>query len=168
MPWHALLLEQELLLVDELDMFGPEPLSPILTDCLDDEASYRLLESAGASFSERLRSGQLLPTVTQEQVRRHFVFHEPPSDWRQARDPNSWSDAFLVSFAMIGKLAALAWNNGHALGESLDDSAPEIVVQIAAASLGWGRMDTQALATIAEPHRFAIESILSTAWPTSS
>lgn len=167
-PWHALLLEQELLLADEMDLYGPEPLAPILTDCLDDEASYRLLESVGASISERLRNGQLLPTVTQEQVRNHFVFHEPPSDWRQARDPNSWSDAFLVSFAMVGKLAALAWNNGHALGESFDDSAPEIVVQMAAASLGWGRIDAQTLATIAEPHRSAIESILSTAWPTAS
>lgn len=167
-PWHALLLEQELLLVDELEVFGPEPLNRILTDCLDDEASYRLLELAGASVSEHLQNGQLLPTVTREQVRDHFIFYEPPSDWRQARDPNLWSDAFLVSFAMIGKLAALAWDNGHALGESLDDSAPEIVVQVAAASLGWGRVDAQALAAVAEPHRLAIESILSTTWPTST
>jgi hypothetical protein len=167
-PWHALLLEQKLLLVDDLDVFGPEPLNPILTECLDDNASYRLLELAGASASEHLQNGQRLPTVTQEQVRDHFVFYEPPSDWRQVRDPNLWSDAFLVSFAMIGKLVALAWNNGHALGESLDESAPDIVVKMAAASLGWGKIDAQALAAVAEPYRFAIESILSPTWPTSN
>ncbi len=164
-PWHALFLEQDLLVVDELDLFGPEPLSCLLTDCLNDEVSYRLLELAGASISESLLAKQPLPMVTQEQVGQHFVFREPPSDWRPARDPNLWSDAFLVSFALIGKLAAVAWDNGHALGELLDESAPEIVVQMAAAALGWGKMDQQTLAAIAEPHRSAIESILSITWP---
>jgi hypothetical protein len=167
-PWHALLLEQELLLVDELDIFGPEPFSPILADCLDDQSSYELLELMGACFSERLQSGQLLPTVTLEQVQKYFVFREPPSDWRRASDPQLWSDAFLVSFAIIGKLAGLAWNNGHALGELLDDSAPEVAVQLAAASLGWGKIDEQALASIAEPCRVAIESIISSTWPISN
>ncbi len=104
--------------------------------------------------------------MSQEQIRLHFVFREPPSDWRQARDPNSWSDAFLVSFAMIGKLAAVAWNNAHALGESLDEYTPEVVVQVAAASLGWGSVDNEALANVSEPHRSAIVSILSADWPT--
>lgn len=166
-PWHALLLEQELLVVEEVDVHGPEPLNRILTECLDDDASYRLLELAGAAASARMKAGSRLPTVTAKQAREDFVFFEPPSDWRQARDPGSWSPAFLVSFAMIGKLAALAWGNGHALGESLDDSAPEVVVQIAAASLGWGGVDEAELETIPEPYRSAIRGILSTGWPTA-
>lgn len=167
-PWHALLLEQELLLIDELDIFGPEPFSPILAECLDHQASYELLELMGTCVSERLQSGLSLPTVTLEQVEKYFVFREPPGDWRRAPDPQSWSDPLLVSFAMIGKLAGLAWNNGHALGELLDDSAPQAVVQLAAASLGWGKIDGQTLASISEPSKLAIESIITTTWPISN
>ncbi|MFB7893696.1 NACHT domain-containing protein [Microbacterium sp. NPDC056044] len=159
-PWHATLLVQELILTDEVDIYGPEPFGPILNDCLDDDDSYRLLERIGASHSDRLARGIPLPAVRRDLIERNFVFREPPSDWRQARDPDSWSDAFLVSFAMIGRLASIAWKNGHALGESLDQSGRPIAIQIAAASLGWGAVDEDELAAVTEPHRSAIRSIL--------
>jgi len=159
-PWHATLLEQQLIVTGEVDIYGPEPFAAFLNDCLDDDESYRLLELVGASHSARLASGIPLPTVSRDLIARTFVFREPPSDWRQARDPDSWSDAFLVSFAMIGRLASIAWNNGHALGESLDQSGRSIAIQIAAAALGWGTVDRDQLAAVAEPHRAALRNIL--------
>lgn len=159
-PWHAMFLEQQLILTGEVDIYGPEPFAPLLNDCLDDDDSYRLLELVGASLSDRLARGIPLSTVSRDLIARTFVFREPPSDWRQARDPDSWSDAFLVSFALIGRLASIAWKNGHALGESLDQSGRVIAIQIAAASVGWGTVDEEQLAGVAEPHRAALRNIL--------
>lgn len=164
-PWHALLLTQELVLSDEVDMSGPNPFSLGLVAVLNEDTTFALLETIGEAASRRHAAGLSLPAVPEVQARSHFVFAEPAS-WQQARDSAVWSDAFLVTFSMLGKLAAVAWNtSAHALGELIGESPRDIVRQIAASSAGWGVVDPQVLAGVAEPYRGAIQSILMSQWP---
>jgi len=159
-PWHALLLGQELVLTDEIDILGPRPLRHDLVACLNDQGRHRLLEAVGERISLGLADGGTIPRVDASDVAHSFVFASPPGDWAQAEGSEGWSDAFLVCFALLGRVAAVAWGSGHALGETIDESDRAILRKIAAETAGWGNVDEDALGEIAEPYRKALICVL--------
>ena len=164
-PWHALLLHQELVLSSRTDMSGPRIFTPDLLAAINHSETYALLESVGEVASDTIAAGGNLPRVSKNDAAVHFVFLEPASDWKQADDPSAWSDAFLTTFAMLGKMASLGWNTGHALGEIVNDSPRDAVREIAAASVGWGGMNDSTLRGLSDKYAAAIDEILSTSWP---
>lgn len=164
-PWHALLLRQELLLADEIDVLGPQPLGHFLADCLDDESGYHLLEHIGEVIAKNRRPAGGADLVKKDEVQEYFVFYEPAADWREVRDPSTWSAQFYVAFALVSKLAAVGWRNPHAIGEPFNEDTPQLAVQISAAAVGWGKIEEGVLIDTPEPYRSAISMIMTSNWP---
>lgn len=165
-PWHALLLHQELVLSSETEMAGPQPFTTDLLSAINQTETHLLLESIGETAASDIEAGKQLPSISRREAD-YFVFREPASDWSQAKDPSAWSNAFLTTFAMLGKLASLSWSSGHALGEIVNDSPRDDVRHIAASAVGWGSLEASTLKHISEPYSTAIRTVISESWPVS-
>lgn len=164
-PWHALLLRQDLLLVERVEIQGPQLLAPDVRLALEDPGQRRCLDSLGLAAAEAFAEGRPLPSVRRDLIRNHFVFYEPSSEWVGASNPEDLSGGLLVSLVMISKLADVAWKNPHAIGELFSDEAPEVAVNLVAAALGWGRVNESLIEQVEEPYRSTIVALIAGDWP---
>ncbi|WAB80611.1 NACHT domain-containing protein [Microcella daejeonensis] len=160
-PWHAVLLEQEMVRASDIEVCGPSFLGKDLRSAIDSDSSYKILQTIGARLVTDLLAGNLPAGVGASEVRAAFVFHEPDGDWSPARDPGEWDDDFLVAFTLIARMANVAWESGHALGEMFAETDRDVVHSIIRQAVGWGQVDEVDLEQVGEGHRLAIREILS-------
>jgi hypothetical protein len=165
-PWHAILLNQRLILTEKVRFNGPKFFGADISTVLSSEDGEHMLSAIGRRLVEEMDAEHSRwYGLSPKHVAADFVFYYPSISLEPIERIDRWADEQLVGFSVVAKAACLSWPNGHAIGELVNESERPVLAEIATAAVGWGLPSDEVLAEVAEPCRAAIKLVLNPSWP---